>query len=115
MKQAESMHSIVHERNPLLETAAGHESSAQSSHQKMSAEEMRAELTRREGLLQQPPPGKDETNHITNPWRVYREIIAAWGSDVPLRMFIQASAGTGKPIGHVLDELPQSVVRRRPT
>ena len=66
----------------------------------MSTEEMRQELERREAAMQSPPPVKhgDDSNTatVTDQWRVYSEIVASLSGIQPLRMFIQASAGTGK-------------------
>ena len=65
----------------------------------MNAEELRAELTRREALLRQPPPnaGPEERARETAQWRLYRELTRVIAENTkPARILIQASAGTGK-------------------
>ena len=60
----------------------------------MTETELREELARRERLMQT-LHGKEGL--WTDEWRVYKEIIAALDANAaPLRMFLQASAGTGK-------------------
>ena len=60
----------------------------------MSDAELRGELLLREQLMQRL---KGTENMWTDQWRVYKEIVAALESNtVSLRLFLQASAGTGK-------------------
>ena len=65
----------------------------------MTMEEMRADLARREELLQAPPPNASvaERSRETDQWRVYKEVTAVIGTNAaPARFVTQASAGTGK-------------------
>ena len=56
--------------------------------------ELRDELRKRERMMQE---GTSPDGTVTDQWRVYSEAIAVLGSnDKPLRLVLQASAGTGK-------------------
>ena len=55
---------------------------------------MREELSRRERMMQE---GASPDGTVTDQWRVYSEANAVLSSnDKPLRLVLQASAGTGK-------------------
>ena len=57
-------------------------------------DELRVELLKRERMMQE---GASPDGTVTDQWRVYSEAIAVLGSnDKPLRLVLQASAGTGK-------------------
>ena len=58
---------------------------------RMNREQLAAELKDRETKLQAGAPDGQETDQ----WRVYQYIIAELSSDRPLRLMVQASAGTG--------------------
>ena len=51
--------------------------------------EMAKELEKRESLM------KAGSSAVTDQWRVYTHIINAIGLGAPLRLMVQASAGTG--------------------
>jgi len=60
----------------------------------MNKAELQEELTTREKLMQKL---RDRKGVWTDQWRVYQEIVTALGENTaPLRLFLQASAGTGK-------------------
>ena len=57
-------------------------------------DELRVELLKRERMMQE---GTSPDGTVTDQWRVYSEAIAVLGSNAkPLRLVLQASAGTGK-------------------
>ena len=58
----------------------------------LSREQMSAELDDRETKLRSGGTDGQETDQ----WRCYQHIVARLQSDMPLRLMIQASAGTGK-------------------
>ena len=58
---------------------------------RLSPAELAAELERREQLMQ---TGK--SSGVTDQWRVYTSIINGLRLGTPLRIMVQASAGTGK-------------------
>ena len=63
----------------------------------LSQEELRDELHRREQLLQQQDASTVNSGSPTDQWRVYSEAVAKLtASTEPERLFVQASAGTGK-------------------
>ena len=57
---------------------------------RLSHAELVAELARREALL------RGVSTEITDQWRVYSQIVEALIAGTPLRLLVQASAGTGK-------------------
>ena len=57
---------------------------------RLSHAEMAAELRRREELL------KTGSSGVTDQWRVYTHIVNSLRLGPPLRLMVQASAGTGK-------------------
>jgi len=57
---------------------------------RLSPAELAAELDRREALMQVGSSG------ITDQWRVYNHIVTSLRTGAPLRLMVQASAGTGK-------------------
>ena len=68
------------------ETSAARESVST----RLSHAEMAAELQRREELM------KSGSTEVTDQWRVYTHIVHALRLGSPLRLMVQASAGTGK-------------------
>ena len=92
----EQMRGHVRQSNPYVQAdeapldAAGTE----AANRPMSPEELQAELSKREAQMQR-KGGSDGVS--TDQWRVYREIVDALTENkAPLRLFLQASAGTGK-------------------
>ena len=83
---------IEQERNhtAILNEEAGDEAQAESSHlaTRLSADEMKELLTKREGMMLE---GDGETDQ----WRVYKYIVGCIERGELLRLFVQASAGTG--------------------
>ena len=69
------------------------EAEAQHAHltTRLSAEEMKALLGKREAMMRE--GGSDGT--MTDQWRVYQHIIGCIQRGELLRLFVQASAGTG--------------------
>ena len=57
---------------------------------RLSQPELVAELERREKMMQAGKSG------ITDQWRVYTHIVHSLRTGTPLRLMVQASAGTGK-------------------
>ena len=57
---------------------------------RLSHAEMAAELHRREELM------KSGSTDVTDQWRVYTHIVNSLRLGTPLRLMVQASAGTGK-------------------
>ena len=70
------------------------EGNAERVSTKMTHAELLKELERKEGCLQ--AGGADGCK--TDQWRIYKEITKALSSGTPLRMMVQASAGTGKSL-----------------
>ncbi len=88
---------VVREVDVFQPAGAGAEGG--TGNRPMTMDELRADLARREALLQAPPPnaGPEERERETDQWRLYREITAALAENAkPVRTVIQASAGTGK-------------------
>ena len=92
----EQMRGHVRQSNPYVQAddapldAAGTE----AANRPMSPEELQAEHSKREAQMQR-KGGSDGVS--TDQWRVYREIVDALTEHkAPLRLFLQASAGTGK-------------------
>ena len=57
---------------------------------RLSQAELAAELERRESMMQ------TGSTDITDQWRVYTHIVHSLRTGAPLRLMVQASAGTGK-------------------
>ena len=57
---------------------------------RLSPSELLTELARRESLM------KGDATGVTDQWRVYTHIIESITTGTSLRLFVQASAGTGK-------------------
>ena len=90
----EQMAGVLRETNAFVEPAAAAAQATEEANAPMGDEELQEELRRRERLMQT-LNGVD--NVCTDQWRVYQEIIAALQTNVaPLRLCLQASAGTGK-------------------
>ena len=64
---------------------------------RLSHAELVAELARREALL------RGVSTEITDQWRVYSQIVEALIAGTPLRLLVQASAGTGDIYSSVWD------------
>ena len=90
----EQMHGVIRESNVYADPGAARAAATEEANRPMNLEELQEELRRREALLQRL---HGEDGGCTDQWRVYREICDALGQNrAPLRMFLQASAGTGK-------------------
>ena len=90
----ERMQNVVREQNIFAEGAAKTTPELASEDSMMTEEQLRTELQRREQLMQKL---HDEEGVETDQWRVYREVISALDiNKAPLRLFLQASAGTGQ-------------------
>ena len=76
----------------LNDGGEGQQEPQQSLSSNMNVAELRAELCKREALMQQGAGG----GGIADQWRVYSEITDCLASGRWLRMIVQASAGTGK-------------------
>jgi hypothetical protein len=63
--------------------------------EKLSHAQLVAELEDREAKLRTGSADGADTDQ----WRLYQYIITELGSDRPLRLMVQASAGTGRPMG----------------
>ena len=96
LQQIEEMRGILHLRNPIAGPDDSHSTAAKTAHAPLTLAEMSAELRAREKLLQQRLPNAMHTDRPTDQWRVYEECIAQLQTTSPLRLFLQASAGTGK-------------------
>ena len=75
----------------LNDGGEGQQEPQQSLSSNMNVAELRAELRKREALMQQ-----GSGDGITDQWRVYCEITDSLANGRWLRMIVQASAGTGK-------------------
>ena len=92
----EEMHGVVRQNNYFAPPTSSGEKDAREANKPMSMEEMQTELQVREALMQKVGMLQPETA-LTDQWRVYQEIISCLQQNrSPLRMFLQASAGTGK-------------------
>ena len=90
----EQMQGVLREYNVHAEPGATGGTGAQGEQAMMGPEELRAELERREALLQRL---HDTGGQWTDQWRVYTESLRGLQDRTRLlRIFIQASAGTGK-------------------
>ena len=90
----EQMHSICREQNVYADPGASSAANTDAENAPMSKEELQAELASREQLLRRLHGSEGAW---TDQWRVYEEIVSAISENrAPLRMFLQASAGTGK-------------------
>ena len=92
----EQMQGVLRERNAYADPSASSAARTDDANRPLTDEELREELGSREHLMQQVstvlPSGA-----CSDQWRVYSEIIGALERNTtPLRMFLQASAGTGK-------------------
>ena len=107
MRMFEEMSNVVRVQNPNAfhwSVAFGEQSEgapkSSVDNQRMSMEELRQELENRELAMQKAPPvehnGHDHIPTDTDQWRVYSEIVSLLSGVQPLRVIIQASAGTGK-------------------
>ena len=90
------LRAIEHERGHAAvlndeEPQHGDEAQGSSLTARLSAEEMKALLAKREAMMAQ---GDGETDQI----RVYRHIIGCIQRGELLRLMVQASAGTGRPV-----------------
>ena len=88
MSVIEQERSIARTINEISDDEAPAERDAMTT--RLSHAEMAAELHRREELLKAGSAG------ITDQWRVYTHIVNALQLGPPLRLMVQASAGTGK-------------------
>ena len=94
METFERMQDVVREHNVHADTNAPSGGGATTHSDMMTAAELRAELERREHCLQDVHGSATST---TDQWRVYKEAVEGLQSRTKLlRMFVQASAGTGK-------------------
>ena len=96
VQQIEEMRSILHLRNPAASAANAQTNAAKTAHALLTSVEMSAELQAREKLLQQRSANAMQTDRPTDQWRVYEECVEQMQTTEPLRLFLQASAGTGK-------------------
>ena len=76
--------------NEVDSDAEGAKPERERASRRLSPAELVTELARRESLMQAGATG------VTDQWRVYTHIIEAITSGTPLRLLVQASAGTGK-------------------
>ena len=92
----EQMQGVLRDYNVHNDPAVGDCAGASAeSTAMMTPEELRAELQRRELLLQMGQDGRD--GQVTDQWRVYTEVIERLQEKKKLlRIVIQASAGTSK-------------------
>jgi hypothetical protein len=109
LRQVQEMQAVARSINPMSRPGDSSATTSNSIHAHMTARELTEELLRREAALQTPPPRTAAENPengdpgvsilsspVTDQWRVYQEIIVGLQGESPLRMFMQASAGTGK-------------------
>ena len=88
------MKGVIRQQNIFADPATASAIATEEENRPMSEVELQAELASREKLMQSL---RGEENACTDQWRVYKEIVEALMSNsVPLRYFLQASAGTGK-------------------
>ena len=88
------MQGVMREFNVYATPGSVSAAATDSENAQMSKAELQEELTTREKLMQKL---RDREGVWTDQWRVYQEIITALGANTaPLRLFLQASAGTGK-------------------
>ena len=66
---------------------------AEGAPRRLSGAQLRAELAKIEKLLQ-----AGNGDGVSDQWRIYQYIVEKLAADKPLRLMVQASAGTGKPI-----------------
>ena len=76
--------------NEVDSDAEGANPERERASRRLSPAELVTELARRESLMKRGVTG------VTDQWRVYTHIIEAITSGTPLRLLVQASAGTGK-------------------
>ena len=90
----EQMQNILREQNIFAEGRTENLSEQKHEDAPMTEEELQQELHMREKLMQQL---NGEEGVETDQWRVYCEVVSALESNSkPLRLFLQASAGTGQ-------------------
>ena len=89
----------VHREPNLNAALEGDEGAAKATdpdeeNRQMSEAELRRELAARESQMQ---TFQGQTDVMTDQWRIYKEVIACLqAGSAPLRLCLQASAGTGK-------------------
>ena len=94
MEVFEQMRGVVRESNVYAAPGVANAAATEAENRPMTPEELSVELTNRELLMQKL---QGQANVMTDQWRVYQEIVEALQQKrQPLRMFLQASAGTGK-------------------
>ena len=76
--------------NEVDSDAEGAKPERERASRRLSPAELVTELARRESLMQGGATG------VTDQWRVYTHIIESITTGTPLRLLVQASAGTGK-------------------
>ena len=76
--------------NEVDSDAEGAKPERERASRRLSPAELVTELARRESLMQGGATG------VTDQWRVYTHIIESITAGTPLRLLVQASAGTGK-------------------
>ena len=90
----EQMQGIIRESNVFADPDISNAKATEEENRPMSRAELKADLARRENLMQQ---GDNKENSQTDQWRIYEEAIKIIDkNEEPLRLFLQASAGTGK-------------------
>ena len=94
MEVFEQMQGVLRETNAYAANGPAAAAATEAANTPMTEAELREELARREQLMRT-LDGQD--NLWTDQWRVYQEILATLERNTdPLRLFLQASAGTGK-------------------
>ena len=91
----EQMQGVMRESNVYVDPSVrGAASGADAENMQMTPDELQAELDKRERQMQ---TLDGQEGVCTDQWRVYSEAITVLRENVtPLRLFCQASAGTGK-------------------
>ena len=74
------------------EPQPGDEAQGSSLTARLTAEEMKTLLAKREAMMAEGGEG------VTDQWRVYQHIIGCIQRGELLRLMVQASAGTGRPV-----------------
>jgi hypothetical protein len=92
----EQMQGVVRQQNLSPGPGGADAAGTDAANAPMTEDELRAELSARELLMQTLRDGV-ETGLLSDQWRVYSEIVEKlMKNEAPLRLFMQASAGTGK-------------------
>ncbi len=90
----EQMRGVIRESNIFADPGVASAKATEEENRPMSDAELRAEVALREKLMQRM---HEQDGAWTDQWRVYSEIVEALTANAaPLRLFLQASAGTGK-------------------